>query len=64
MESYFIAVFPEHFNGVFPPKKVKKSFVRSMKAIVVSLEFRMIFHLDFRSILFDSRLHFAEQIYP
>ena len=28
------------------------------------LEFRMIFHLDFRSILFDSRLRFAEQIYP
>ena len=35
MESYIIIVFPERFSGVFPPKKVKKSFVRSMKAIVV-----------------------------
>ena len=31
----FHPVFPERFNGVFPPKRVKKSFVRSMKAIVV-----------------------------
>ena len=35
MESYFIPVFPKNFNGVFPPKKVKKSFMRSMKAIAV-----------------------------
>ena len=34
MESYFIAVFLERFDGVFPSKKVKKFFVRSMKEIV------------------------------
>ena len=33
MESYFIEVIPERFNSVFPLKKVKKSFVRSMKEL-------------------------------
>ena len=35
MENYIIAVSLERFSGVFPPKKVKKYFVRSVKAIVV-----------------------------
>ena len=37
MESYFIAVFPEHFNGVFAPKKAKKFYVRFTEGIVVTM---------------------------